>query len=141
MTRLLKTVLAGVLIASLGGCAAAEPQALDLTWTEPSADEAVTTSIDFGTVTCEEFNGSRTIESDETQSYPEERAVFRATTIGKVTAVSLLLEGGYIFVSSEPFTITSDGVTFDEQPGHVSRNSGSEKMIDTEARLSGTVDC
>lgn len=138
MSKKLAAVLALSSLALLSGCASPEPQALELTWVEPMADGQTTTAIDFGTVTCK---GDWSIVSDETASYPEERPTFKATVIGEVTAVSLLIEGGYIFVSSDPFTMSGEGVTFDEQPGHVSRNSGSESMIDTEATISGTVSC
>ena len=134
--------LAALCLVLVSGCASSGPQSLDVGYSTSEVEMNAVT-VDFGTVQCDDFGGSDSwsIKSDETESYPEERPTFRATMIGRVTGVSLLIGDGLIFVSSKPFTITSDGVTFDDQPGTVSRVSGSESVIDADAVLNGTVSC
>jgi len=128
-------------IVLLTGCASSSgPQSLELTYSTADDLES-TTTVEFGEVTCDDLDGGSTITSHEQQGSRSE-PTFEATTIGdSVTTVSLQFGDIYVFTSSEPFTIADGSVTFSDQAGTVSRNSGSEAIIDAEATLSGTVTC
>ena len=125
----------------LTGCAPSSgPQSLELSYFRADDFESITT-VEFGNVTCDRSDGSASIESAEVQGSRSE-PTFTATNIGeRITRVSLQFDNIYVFTSSEPFTITDGSVTFSDLSGMVSRNSGSERVIDAEATLSGTVAC
>ena len=141
-------VVAGVSV--LAGCAAASgpqsnsgPQSLSVEWSGHFGDSAMTTTVDFGEVTCSDLtgDGKGTIESVELQGYPKE-PTFRAADVGGgIGNVHLNFDDIYVFSSSDPFTIEDGSITFDEQKGTVALNSGGERVVDSEATLSGTVSC
>jgi len=138
-------------VAALTACAAAPsgpqsdsgPQSLSVDWSGHFGDTEMTTTVDFGEVTCDDLtgDGQGTIESVELQGYPKE-PTFRASDVGGgIGNVHLNFDDIYVFSSSDAFTITDGSITFDEQKGTVALNSGGERIVDAEATLSGTVSC
>ena len=132
-------------ISLLAGCAPASsgPQSLSVEWSGHLGDSEMTTTVDFGEVTCDDLtgDGQGTIESVELQGYPKE-PTFRASDVGGgIGNVHLNFDDIYVFSSSDAFTITDGSITFDEQKGTVALNSGGERVVDSEATLSGTVSC